>query len=228
MTIHVYHPYRQPDGENFCQAVNGHCSHLCLPAPKITDRSPRISCACPTGLKLMEDGLMCVEDGESIKFYHFRMECGSIKWTGDEWMLSHHHYYWFAFIKLPTQIFKWNTRGRREKTFPIKFLFFFCVRSNFCIDEVSRLFRNRFCLKPFFSNQLLNLIYFPTEPTPSPTVMIFLFYVLQLKSIAGAADLQRLWWHRRQWDQRWGRPVQRQVWNQSLIARLIFMIVRKI
>ncbi|CRK98878.1 CLUMA_CG012179, isoform B [Clunio marinus] len=62
MTIHVYHPYRQPDGENFCQAVNGHCSHLCLPAPKITDRSPRISCACPTGLKLMDDGLMCVED----------------------------------------------------------------------------------------------------------------------------------------------------------------------
>lgn len=64
MTIHVYHPYRQPDGVNFCQAVNGHCSHLCLPAPKITDRSPRISCACPTGLKLMDDGLMCVEDGK--------------------------------------------------------------------------------------------------------------------------------------------------------------------
>ncbi|XP_055715647.1 low-density lipoprotein receptor-like isoform X10 [Phlebotomus papatasi] len=62
MTIHVYHPYRQPDGVNYCQAVNGHCSHLCLPAPKINERSPRISCACPTGLKLMEDGLMCVED----------------------------------------------------------------------------------------------------------------------------------------------------------------------
>jgi Coagulation Factor Xa inhibitory site len=75
MTIHVYHPYRQPDGENFCQAVNGHCSHLCLPAPKITDRSPRISCACPTGLKLMDDGLMCVEDGE---FAHFPLvDCGS-------------------------------------------------------------------------------------------------------------------------------------------------------
>ncbi|XP_070504583.1 very low-density lipoprotein receptor isoform X2 [Chironomus tepperi] len=62
MTIHVYHPYRQPDGENHCQAVNGHCSHLCLPAPHINDKSPRISCACPTGLKLMDDGLMCVED----------------------------------------------------------------------------------------------------------------------------------------------------------------------
>ncbi|XP_055694730.1 low-density lipoprotein receptor isoform X5 [Lutzomyia longipalpis] len=62
MTIHVYHPYRQPDGVNYCQAVNGHCSHLCLPAPKINERSARISCACPTGLKLMDDGLMCVED----------------------------------------------------------------------------------------------------------------------------------------------------------------------
>lgn len=64
MTIHVYHPYRQPDGENHCQAVNGHCSHLCLPAPHINEKSPRISCACPTGLKLMDDGLMCVEDGK--------------------------------------------------------------------------------------------------------------------------------------------------------------------
>ncbi|TDG38127.1 hypothetical protein AWZ03_015451, partial [Drosophila navojoa] len=45
-----------------CQSVNGHCSHLCLPAPRINERSPRISCACPTGLKLMSDGLMCVED----------------------------------------------------------------------------------------------------------------------------------------------------------------------
>ncbi|XP_039277225.1 low-density lipoprotein receptor isoform X4 [Nilaparvata lugens] len=62
MSIHVYHPYRQPDGENHCAAVNGHCSHLCLPAPRITDKSPKISCACPDGLVLMNDGLMCTED----------------------------------------------------------------------------------------------------------------------------------------------------------------------
>lgn len=73
MTIHVYHPYRQPDGENYCQAVNGHCSHLCLPAPRVNERSPRISCACPTGLKLMDDGLMCVEDG---KCYLKPLFCG--------------------------------------------------------------------------------------------------------------------------------------------------------
>ncbi|KAH8382768.1 hypothetical protein KR009_005156 [Drosophila setifemur] len=67
MVVHVYHPYRQPDGVNHCQSVNGHCSHLCLPAPRINERSPRISCACPTGLKLMADGLMCVEDPLYVK-----------------------------------------------------------------------------------------------------------------------------------------------------------------
>nr|CAL47126.1 lipophorin receptor [Blattella germanica] len=65
MVIHVYHPYRQPDGENHCQAVNGHCSHLCLPAPQINSRSPKISCACPDGLRLMEDRLMCGEETKS-------------------------------------------------------------------------------------------------------------------------------------------------------------------
>lgn len=64
MVIHVYHPYRQPDGENHCQAVNGHCSHLCLPAAQINAHSPKISCACPDGLQLMQDRLMCAEPGE--------------------------------------------------------------------------------------------------------------------------------------------------------------------
>jgi len=62
MVVHVYHPYRQPDGVNHCAAVNGHCSHLCLPAPQINERSPKISCACPDGLTLMKDGLMCTDE----------------------------------------------------------------------------------------------------------------------------------------------------------------------
>ncbi|KAL4716569.1 hypothetical protein ACJJTC_010233 [Scirpophaga incertulas] len=62
MVIHVYHPYRQPDGVNHCAAVNGHCSHLCLPAPRIGSHSPRVSCACPNGLRLLPDNQMCVED----------------------------------------------------------------------------------------------------------------------------------------------------------------------
>lgn len=67
MVIHVYHPYRQPDGVNHCAAVNGHCSHLCLPAPRIGPHSPRVSCACPNGLRLLPDNQMCVEDSK----YHF-------------------------------------------------------------------------------------------------------------------------------------------------------------
>lgn len=66
MVIHVYHPYRQPDGENHCQAVNGHCSHLCLPAPKINSHSPLISCACPESLRMLPDGLTCVQDGKKF------------------------------------------------------------------------------------------------------------------------------------------------------------------
>ncbi|XP_050670975.1 very low-density lipoprotein receptor isoform X5 [Leptidea sinapis] len=62
MVIHVYHPYRQPDGVNHCAAVNGHCSHLCLPAPRMGPHSARVSCACPTGLRLLPDNQMCVED----------------------------------------------------------------------------------------------------------------------------------------------------------------------
>ncbi|XP_052738259.1 low-density lipoprotein receptor isoform X2 [Bicyclus anynana] len=62
MVIHVYHPYRQPDGVNHCAAVNGHCSHLCLPAPRIGPYSPKVSCSCPNGLRLLPDNQMCVED----------------------------------------------------------------------------------------------------------------------------------------------------------------------
>ncbi|XP_045777367.1 low-density lipoprotein receptor isoform X7 [Maniola jurtina] len=66
MVIHVYHPYRQPDGVNHCAAVNGHCSHLCLPAPRIGPNSPKVSCSCPNGLRLMPDNQMCVEDNTLI------------------------------------------------------------------------------------------------------------------------------------------------------------------
>ncbi|XP_063984190.1 very low-density lipoprotein receptor-like isoform X3 [Diachasmimorpha longicaudata] len=68
MVVHVYHPYRQPDGTNQCQAVNGHCSHFCLPAPRINIRSPLLSCACPDGLVLSE-GLTCVENGPTTIFH---------------------------------------------------------------------------------------------------------------------------------------------------------------
>lgn len=71
MVIHVYHPYRQPDGENYCQAVNGHCSHLCLPAPQVNKHSPKISCACPETLRMLPDGLTCVQDGKVLNYFEF-------------------------------------------------------------------------------------------------------------------------------------------------------------
>ncbi|KAG8239911.1 hypothetical protein J437_LFUL014957, partial [Ladona fulva] len=64
--MHVYHPYRQPDGPNHCQMVNGHCSHLCLPAPQINSLSPKISCACPDGLRFLADGLACVDEASPV------------------------------------------------------------------------------------------------------------------------------------------------------------------
>ncbi|OXA51008.1 Low-density lipoprotein receptor 2 [Folsomia candida] len=62
MSVHVYHAYRQPDGENHCTPLNGRCSHLCLPAPKVNERSPLISCGCPDGLVLTNDGQNCAPD----------------------------------------------------------------------------------------------------------------------------------------------------------------------
>lgn len=66
MTVHVYHPYRQPNGTNHCSANSVLCTHLCLPAPQINNllaHSAKISCACPTGLKLLDDDRTCIEDG---------------------------------------------------------------------------------------------------------------------------------------------------------------------
>ena len=66
MTVHVYHSYRQPNGTNHCTPLNGMCSHLCLPAPQITPTSPKIKCACPDGLVLVNDGLTCEAPGKLI------------------------------------------------------------------------------------------------------------------------------------------------------------------
>ncbi|KAG0435715.1 hypothetical protein HPB47_018353 [Ixodes persulcatus] len=59
MDIHVYHSYKQPQGENHCKPTNGQCSHLCLPAPTISPHSAKFSCACPNKMELQEDGHNC-------------------------------------------------------------------------------------------------------------------------------------------------------------------------
>lgn len=54
MDVRVYHSNRQ-QVPSLCKSQNGGCSHLCLLAPL-----PRgHTCACPTGIKLREDGRTC-------------------------------------------------------------------------------------------------------------------------------------------------------------------------
>ncbi|KAG8180027.1 hypothetical protein JTE90_026630 [Oedothorax gibbosus] len=62
MDIHIYHSYKQPKGINYCDDMNGHCSHLCLPTPNINAMSPRYTCACPDGMVLAGDHKTCIAD----------------------------------------------------------------------------------------------------------------------------------------------------------------------
>nr|BAN20688.1 low-density lipoprotein receptor [Riptortus pedestris] len=64
MVVHIYHPYKQPVGDNYC--LNSKCSHFCFPAPQINKHSPKISCACPDNLSLSVDGLNCF-NGEKMQ-----------------------------------------------------------------------------------------------------------------------------------------------------------------
>ncbi|XP_067140476.1 low-density lipoprotein receptor 1-like isoform X1 [Centruroides vittatus] len=57
--VRVFHSYKQPKGNNYCGILNGHCSHLCLPSPNITERSAKFSCACPDGMILLKDLRTC-------------------------------------------------------------------------------------------------------------------------------------------------------------------------
>uniref|UniRef100_A0A8C7E4E1 Low-density lipoprotein receptor-related protein 6 n=1 Tax=Naja naja TaxID=35670 RepID=A0A8C7E4E1_NAJNA len=58
MDIHVFSQQRQPSATNPCRNNNGGCSHLCLMSPI----KPFYRCACPTGVKLLENKKTC-KDG---------------------------------------------------------------------------------------------------------------------------------------------------------------------
>ncbi|XP_064624228.1 very low-density lipoprotein receptor-like isoform X2 [Lineus longissimus] len=57
MDVHVLHPLKQPQGENVCEATNGGCSHLCLPAPV---QAVKFTCHCPINFRLLSDFKQCV------------------------------------------------------------------------------------------------------------------------------------------------------------------------
>ncbi|KAM8793888.1 low-density lipoprotein receptor [Eudromia elegans] len=56
----LYHALKQPPGEDWCAGDNGGCSHLCLPAPRVTRHSPRYTCVCGDGQRLAPDGRACL------------------------------------------------------------------------------------------------------------------------------------------------------------------------
>ncbi|CDQ74153.1 unnamed protein product [Oncorhynchus mykiss] len=60
MDVHIYHPYRQPEGmmaNHPCQTNNGGCSNLCLLSP-----GGGYNCACPTNFYLASDGRQCMSN----------------------------------------------------------------------------------------------------------------------------------------------------------------------
>ncbi|XP_011500691.1 PREDICTED: low-density lipoprotein receptor-related protein 6 isoform X2 [Ceratosolen solmsi marchali] len=72
--IEVWDPRRQPPAvNNPCKFNNGNCSHLCLLSPK----APGYSCACPTGVKLV-DNYNCAKGPQELLLIVQRNEISMI------------------------------------------------------------------------------------------------------------------------------------------------------
>ncbi|XP_067654975.1 low-density lipoprotein receptor-related protein 4-like [Haliotis asinina] len=70
MDMHAVQVNRQETHVNRCGEKNGGCSHLCLPRPQ------GITCACPSGLLLKEDGRTCEDFPQTYLLFASR---GSIR-----------------------------------------------------------------------------------------------------------------------------------------------------
>ncbi|XP_066992022.2 low-density lipoprotein receptor-related protein 6 [Anabrus simplex] len=73
LDILAWSPLRQPPGNTPCNHNNGGCSHLCLLAPY----PPWYSCACPTGVKLINN-LTCADGPQELLFVVQRTEISKV------------------------------------------------------------------------------------------------------------------------------------------------------
>ncbi|XP_042180439.1 low-density lipoprotein receptor-related protein 1-like isoform X1 [Oncorhynchus tshawytscha] len=81
MDVHIYHPYRQPEGmmaNHPCQTNNGGCSNLCLLSP-----GGRYKCACPTNFYLASDGRQCMSNCTASQFVCKNDKCIPFWWKCD-------------------------------------------------------------------------------------------------------------------------------------------------
>ncbi|KAK6321281.1 hypothetical protein J4Q44_G00082570 [Coregonus suidteri] len=81
MDIHIYHPYRQPEGmmaNHPCQTNNGGCSNLCLLSP-----GGGYKCACPTNFYLSSDGRQCMSNCTASQFVCKNDKCIPFWWKCD-------------------------------------------------------------------------------------------------------------------------------------------------
>lgn len=73
ITVHVWDPSLQPSGYNPCQINNGNCSHLCL----LATNANGFSCACPTGVKLL-NSTTCADGPQNVIFLVQRTQISKI------------------------------------------------------------------------------------------------------------------------------------------------------
>lgn len=73
ITVHVWDARLQPSKSNPCKLYNGNCSHLCL----LSTNSLGFSCACPTGVKLL-NATHCADGPQDMLFLVQRTQISKI------------------------------------------------------------------------------------------------------------------------------------------------------